>query len=402
MSIILNREKLLEQNAKLREQALDILEAGLEAVDTEKILRRKISVKDGVLNIDGYFLNLKSYERIFFVGIGKCAFLGARIISEFLGDYLTEGAVIDVRSVEDAKALSGRVKYFAGTHPLPSEQNIEATKKVLEMVKDLNEKDLVLTLISGGGSALFELPVSRFNLDNIIEKTKELTARGADIYELNKMRKEMSQVKGGKFALACAPAEVVSIIFSDVLGNDISTIASGPTVVEDESGVRVKNILLCSNIDALEVMESKAQELGFEATIETDRFSGDAIELGRKLAERELKPRSCILMGGETTVKILNEFGQGGRNQTMALSALNSIKPDLALVCAASDGFDNTNYAGAIADLEFLEKAQKLGLSLEEFLQKNDSYNFWKNVGGGISTGRLESNVADLVIMLSK
>jgi glycerate 2-kinase len=221
----------------------------------------------------------------------------------------------------------------------------------------------------------------------------------------------MSQVKGGKFAQICAPAEVVSIIFSDVLGNDISTIASGPTVAELPSPskgegfggeVRIKNILIASNIDALEAMEGKAEELGFNATIETDRLSGDAIEVGKALAAREFKPKTCILFGGETTLKIPENHGEGGRNQAVALSALPFIKSDTVLICVASDGFDNTPHAGAIAHKEIFEKSQQLGLNIEEFLQKSDSYNFWEKVNGAISTGRLESNVSDLVIMLYK
>ncbi len=411
MSIILNKEALATND--LRRDALEILEAGLQVVATEKILRKKISVKDGILNIDGYFLNLKSFERVFFVGIGKCGLDGARIIENILGDYLTRGAIIDVREAAAAEALAsrGKIKYFQGTHPLPSQQNVEATKEILAMVKDLTEKDLVLTLISGGGSALFELPdeaataklglPGETSLETVIRITKELTAAGADIYELNKVRKEMSQVKGGKFAQSCFPAQVASLLFSDVLGNDISVIASGPTVVEDPSAP-AKNILLVSNIDALEAMESKAKELGYDATIETDRLSGNASEVGKDLALREPKLKTCILMGGETTVKISENPGIGGRNQELALSALRNIAEGALLISVASDGWDNTEHAGALADTEFLEKAKNLNLNPQEFLERSDSFNFWKLTGGGISTGRLGSNVSDLYILIYK
>jgi glycerate 2-kinase len=411
MSIILNKEEL--GASELRKNALEILEAGLEAINTEKILRRKILVKDSILNINGHFLDLKSYERVFFVGIGKCALDGAKVIENILGDRLTEGVILDVKSVAEAESLR-KFKYFAGTHPYPSEQNIEATKQILEMVKDLNEKDLVITLISGGGSALFELPIDGVSLEDIINKTKELTAKGADIYELNAARKEMSQVKGGKFAEIIFPAHVVSLIFSDVLGNDISVVASGPTVLESKplpfapplrGGVGeglVRNILIASNADALEAMEEKAEELGFETIIETDRFSGNASEFGKSLAFREPKPKTCILFGGETTVKIKNPNAVGGRSQEVALSALPYIKNDSVLICAASDGWDNSDYAGAIIDVELFEKSKQLGLNTEEFLQKNESYNFFKQTGGAISTGRLGSNVSDLVIIIYK
>lgn len=414
MSIILNKDELLKSNPELRRQALEILEAGLEAINTEKILRRKVSVKEGILNIDGYFLNLKSYEKIIFVGIGKCALDGARVIEDILGGYLTSGAVIDVKEAAEAENLMsrGKIKYFQGTHPYPSPQNISATKEILKMVEELTEKDLVITLISGGGSSLFDLPdeaataklglPGETSLETVIRVTKELTAKGADIYELNKVRKEMSQVKGGKFAEICFPAQMVSILFSDVLGNDISTIASGPTVLET-AGERVKNILIVSNTDALEAMENKAKELGFSATIETDRFSGNALEFGKNLALREPKPKTCILFGGETTVKIPENHGEGGRNQTMALSALSYMPPDSVLVCVASDGWDNTDHAGAVADQKLFEKAKNSNLSPEEYLEKGDSYNFFKKVeDGAIYTGKLGSNVSDLCIILYK
>lgn len=405
MSIILNKGEIATN--QLRRDALDILEAGLEAVETGKVLRKKVKVENGILNIDGNFLDLNNYERIFFVGIGKCALSGAAVIEGMLGKKLTAGIALDVKEAADAEALASqsKIKYFQGTHPLPSEQNVEATKEILEMVKGVTEKDLVVCLVSGGGSALFELPIPRFNLDTIIQKTKELTAKGADIYELNAARKEMSQVKGGKFAELCQPAHMVSLIFSDVPGNDPGVIASGPTILPSPAsrrgaGGEVRNILICSNTDALEAMEEKAAELGYAATIETDRLTGNAAETGKELAEREVKPKSCILFGGETTVIISQDHGTGGRNQELALSALLNIKENSLVLSAASDGWDNTDHAGALSDKELLEKSKQLGLNAEEFLKKSDSYNFFVQASGAISTGKLESNVSDLVILM--
>lgn len=412
MSIILNKQELLEENTKLRGPALEILEAGLEAIDTEKILRKKVSIVDGVLKIAefGSELDLKSYERIFFVGIGKCALDGAKVIEDILGDCLTQGMVIDVKDESEATTLK-KTKYFKGTHPYPSEQNVEATKEILKMVENVTEKDLIITLISGGGSALFELPIEGISLDEIIKTTKELTTKGADIYELNKVRKGLSQVKGGKFAEICSPAHMVSLIFSDVLGNDISMIASGPTVLPSPSqgegqfaeGKRggVVNILLVSNKDALEAMKIKAIDLGFDTNIETEKLSGNAELIGEQLALREPVLGKCILFGGETTVKIKGD-GIGGRNQEMALSAVHNIFPNSVLICVASDGWDNSDYAGAIADVEIFNKGRDLGIYPDDYLARNDSYNFFKKVSGGIYTGRLGSNVSDLCILIYK
>jgi len=422
MSAILNKEELLESNSELRGKALEILEAGYEAIDTEKILRKKIRIKNENLIIRNGTVTESTVVplpltrggargeigRVFFIGIGKCALDGARVIEDILGDYLTDGIALDVETGDLKK-----IKSLAGTHPYPSEQNISATKEILKMVENLDQKDLVICLISGGGSSLFELPVdmSRTGLDTLIKKTEELTARGADIYELNTVRKNLSQVKGGKFARLCYPAQIVSLIFSDVLGNDISVVASGPTVAKlsspsqgEELGdeVRVKNILIASNHDALITMKNKAEELGFNATIETEKLSGNARKVGKELALREPKPKTCILFGGETTVKITENHGIGGRNQELALSALLNIPGGALLISAASDGWDNTDHAGAIADQELFEKAKTLGLSPEKYLEGSDSYNFFKRVGGAICTGKLGSNVSDLYIMLYK
>ena len=400
MSIIINKKELA--TTSLRKNALDILESGLEAINTEKILRNKINIKDDILNIDGNNFELQSYNRIFFVGIGKCALDGAKVMENILGDYLTQGAVIDVKPDSEASSLK-KIQYFVGTHPYPSEQNILATKEILKMVQNLNEKDLIITLISGGGSALFESPT--VSLEELIKTTKECTDRGADIYELNTIRKSLSQVKGGKFAQLLYPAQVVSLLFSDVLGNDISMIASGPTVL-DEPTERVKNILLVSNRDALEAMKIKAKELGYYTSIETEKFSGNASEMGKELAQREPQPNTCLLFGGETTVTKINpsadEAGMGGRNQEMALSALAGVPANSILVCAASDGWDNTDHAGAIADTELFEKSKTLGLYPEDYLNHKDSYNFFKKINGAICTGKLGSNVSDLCIILYK
>lgn len=411
MPIILNKQEL--GTNRLRQEALEILEAGLEAIDTEKIIRRKVRVENGILCVEDInkkitcmtplpFGEGSGVGRVYFVGIGKCALDGAIVLQDIIGDYLTIGAVIGVQDVKAAEALvaRGRIRYFKGTHPLPSEQNVEATKEILKMVENLTENDLVITLISGGGSALFELPIPEVDLDTIIQTTKDLTAIGTDIYELNKVRKGFSQVKGGKFAQFCYSAQIVSLIFSDVLKNDIGIIASGPTVL-DIPNERVKNILLVSNHDALIAMKYKAENLGFNTTIETEILSGDAVLMGKYITRREPIRKTCILFGGETTVKVHGN-GIGGRNQTMALSALSHMKKNSVLICAASDGWDNSDHAGAIADEELLKKAKSLNLSPQEFLDKSNTYNFFKTAGGAIYTEKLGSNVSDLYIMLYK
>jgi glycerate 2-kinase len=424
MSIILNKEDL--KTNKLRGDALDILEAGFSAINTEKILRKKISFKDGTLCINDKNYKCSLYERIFFIGIGKCAFDGAKIIEEMLGDSLTDGIVLDVKYGELKK-----IKSFEGTHPYPSETNVSVTKKIVEMVSNVTERDLVLVLISGGGSSLLCLPHG-INYQTLIEVTRTLTKNGADIFELNAVRKHLSEIQGGQLAKMCYPAEVVSLIFSDVLGDDIGVVASGPTVpdrttIEDASNIlskygilglcippdcslmetpkeekyfeKVRNILVATNEDALLAMKEKALGLGYNTNIESRTLSGNATEVGIELAKKELEHKTCLLFGGETTVKIKGG-GFGGRNQEVALSALPFIKEEHILISSASDGWDNTEYAGAITDKDILNKSFELNLNPQEFLDKNDSYNFYKKVGGQIITGRLGVNVSDLFILI--
>jgi glycerate-2-kinase len=301
------------------------------------------------------------------------------------------------------------------------------------MIKGVTEKDLIITLISGGGSSLFCLP-NNISVETLIEITKNLTQKGANIFELNTVRKHLSGVQGGQLAELCYPAKVISLIFSDVLGDDISMIASGPTVTDKTTVAEatqilskydlldfylpsgkelketpkdpkyfenVKNILVVSNKNALEAMKNKAEGLGFETSVESQIISGYANQVGKEMVSKKATPKSCLLFGGETTVKISGN-GVGGRNQEMALAALSEVQPNSILVCAASDGWDNTDHAGAIADTELFQKAKKLGVSPKEYLENSDSYNFFKKVGGAIYTGKLGSNVSDLYIMLYK
>lgn len=421
MSIILNKDELLETNSELRSCALEILEEGYLAINTEKILRERIVLeKGGTLCIEDTGFQCSFYDRIFFIGIGKCAFDGAKVIEDILGDKLTDGIVLDVKA-----GVLQRIQSYAGTHPYPSEINMSVTRQILDMVKGVTERDLVLILISGGGSSLLCLPY-QIDCESLVEITKTLTKKGADIHELNTVRKHLSEVQGGGLAKICYPAQVISLIFSDVLGNDISMVASGPTVFdtttnEDAKNIlekydiqspslletpkdpkyflSVKNTLVCSNENALKAMKLKAENLGFNTLIEDRALAGDATEVGRTFASREPSPKTCILFGGETTVKVKGN-GEGGRNQEMALSALSYLKPNSLLLSAASDGWDNTEFAGALADTALLEKAKNLNLIPEKYLAESNSYHFFKQVGGALCTGRLGSNVSDLYIML--
>jgi len=424
--IIKNIDKLA--TTQLHKDALDVLEAGYEAINTEKVITSSIKVKDGHLSVEGRDINLSNYERVFFVGIGKCAADAAVVIERMIGDYITAGIVVDVRGV-----VLQKIKSYVGTHPLPSEANIVATQSIKEMLEGATERDLVLTVISGGGSALLCLPHD-IGCKMLISITKMLMEKGATIEELNTVRKHTSLIQGGQFAKLAHPAQVTSLVFSDVPGNDIGVIASGPTVFdkttkedaqrvlakynvltvcklpgcdvfetpkEEKYFTKVDNILLLTNKTALSAMKSRAEDLGYRSLVAYDKVEGDANIVGQLIAA-QAKQGTCLLYGGETTVIVKSSEGEGGRNQELVLGALPHLKEDMVIVAAASDGWDNSDMAGAIGDKALFQKAKEENLDISDYLNKNNSYEFFKKLGGHIETGRTGSNVSDLYFTLTK
>ena len=422
-AVIKNTDELA--TTKLRKDALDILEAGYRAINTEKVVTSNIKVKDGHLFVKNRDINLSDYENVFFIGIGKCSADAAIVFEDILGGYLSGGIVIDVRGV----ALQ-KIKSKVGTHPLPSEANIAAAESVKELLESATKRDLILTVISGGGSALLCLPHD-IQCAVMIQTTETMIKSGATIEEINTVRKHLSLIQGGQFAKLAYPAEIVSLIFSDVLGNDIETIASGPTVLDDTTREdaekilakydilnscklpdcevletpkdkkyfeKVENILLLTNKVALSAMKEKAEELGYRAIIVDDKIEGEAGIIGQLIAS-QAKKETCLLYGGETTV-VVNKGGKGGRSQDLVLGALPEMKEDSVIIAAASDGWDNSYVAGAIGDKELFEKAQSKGLDVNKFLVNNNSYDFFEEVGGHIKTGRTGSNILDLYFTL--
>ncbi len=412
----------------LRRDALEILEAGYEAVLTERVIREEVEMKGGDICIKERNLCLSDYERVFFVGVGKCAVDASVVFEELLGDRLTEGIVLDVKS-----GVFNRLRSFVGTHPFPSDANVGVTREIVSMLSGVTERDLVIAVISGGGSSLLCLPHDA-KCEELAKITRLLWKGGATIDEVNTVRKHLSDIQGGQLAKLIFPATLVSFVFSDVPGNDIGTIASGPTVkdettVEDALGVlrryglfgdgaslpfelnetpkdgrffdRVLNILLVTNSRALVAMKEKATALGYDATVVSDRLEGDARSLGRTMATAAMSSRACLLYGGETTV-LLRGHGEGGRNQEFALSAALVVPDNRVVVAAASDGWDNSDIAGAISDAGDRKRAAAIGIAPERILEENDSYRFWSAVGGGIQTGRTGINVADLYLIISE
>lgn len=377
-------------------------------------------LQESILSIQDKQYDLTKYKKIFVVGFGKGSSGICKFIEEVLGEKLTAGWDIDV-----VDETFQKIQYTKGTHPLPSQTNVTFTENVLENLKVIEEDNLVIVVVCGGGSALFEAPV--ISLPRLDAVGKELLNSGATISEMNMVRKHLSKVKGGGLAEKLFPSKVVALMFSDVPGNDMVVIASGPTVMDptmkshvhevvqkyglqsvtesdlietptDEKYFKnVDNMIMVSNKTALDAMYGKARELGYKATILTDRLQGDAKQIGKVLLS-ETKNNEILLAGGETTVHVTGS-GKGGRNQTLVLATLPNMKEKELIVAFDSDGWDYTTFSGAIGDEKTVEKAKELGLEIQTFLDNDDSTTFFEKVGDGIDTGKLESNVSDLFIV---
>lgn len=423
MSVIKNYDSL-NINEK-RKVALELIDTAFSSILPEEIFK-KFSYQENKLTIQDKEFDLSNFERISLIGLGKGSAEMCRIVEEKLGDRLTQGFDIDV--VDEAPMQ--KVAYTKGTHPLPSQINIDYTNKVLNAMQGRTEKDLVLVVICGGGSAMFESPAN-LTLERLDKVFSDMLKSGADITEMNIVRKHVSKVKGGGLAHLLYPATVVSLIFSDVPGNDLSTIASGPTVkdihtLEDTKAVlskynlqndledadfsptptddkyftTVHNVLMLSNLTAIQAMQKKAEDLGFTARMWTDRLQGDARVTGEKLIN-EAKSGEVLLAGGETTIKISGR-GLGGRNQALALCSLPFIDDQTLLVSFSTDGWDFYWFAGAMVDSDTKKKITEMHIDTQEYLADDNSYGFFERIGDGIQTGKQESNVSDLYIVIKK
>jgi len=405
---------------ELRKQALQIIESGIKAVDPFQAVLKKTSLVGDSLSIDDTVVNLRKFKRVFFVGIGKASNSAAAAIEHLLGSKLTRGISLDVEKRRLRKIVSLR-----GDHPFPTERNVEATNRIKELLSNLRANDLVITAISGGGSALLcSLPKATCAEEKLI--TQIFFERGANIEEINTVRKHLSDLKGGGLAKLAYPATVVSLIFSDTPGCALDTVASGPTLLDSTSIKdaralikeyrlpemefmetlkdkkyfrRVKNILMVCNMDALSAMYACALNFGFKAVMCGNCLAGEAAELGKWLAQK-VRPGQALIGGGETVVTIKGK-GRGGRNQELVLGALPYLGKESVLVSLDSDGIDNTDAAGAIADNESLKKAKRFGLDYKHYLRYNDSYSFFKKMDDLVFTGPTGTNIADLMVILS-
>jgi glycerate 2-kinase len=418
-----------------------ILSAALRAVDPAILVRHWLEKTV-----------LPAHKRLFILGMGKASESMGRAALEIVGD--ADGALIVTKQISTGrdrprskgawspKSESGwpQLRTIEAGHPVPDERSLRAGSMVLELVSKLERDDLLLCLISGGASALVTAPVAGVALSELQSLTSALLECGAAIQEINLVRRHLDRLKGGGLA-AATDAAVLSLILSDVIGDRLEAIASGPTALDPTSraeasailkkyGIepsisidralrapppaavstigRVENIIIGDNRLAAEAARNQAQTEGFESDILGCDVQGEAHEIGRKYAAALTAARSsrrgafCMITGGETTVR-LDDHGKGGRNQELALASVDILDGagDVLLVSLATDGNDGpTDAAGAVVDRHSRRRALQLGMVPSEFLDRHDAYSFFDALGDLLKTGYTGTNVNDLMFLV--
>lgn len=425
-----------------RATALACLEAGIQAAHPQRVIQGSVCLDGDTLIVDDARYELSGVDRILVLGGGKGAGPVAAALESKLGDRLAGGAVVCPDPVD-----TERVEVLIGDHPVPSGRSVAGTRRVLDLAASADASTLVLAVITGGGSALLAAPVEGIELADVQQVTDDLLASGASIHEMNAVRKHLSAIKGGGLARAAAPARTVGLVFSDVVGNDLDVIASGPTApdpstyaearaVLDRYGIEpptaiadrldrgargdlpetasaddptfddVTNHVLADGFTALAAARDVARDRGYTPCILSSRVRGEAREAAPTMvavAEESratgnpVSPPAVMLTGGECTVTVTGD-GRGGPNQEFALAgALELTLPGVALACVDTDGRDGaTDAAGAIVD----ETTVRDGTAAQTALDGNDAYPYLDDAGALLRTGPTGTNVNDLRVIV--
>jgi len=436
---------------QLRKDAFSIFRSGLEAVDPVKAVKRNLLRQQNTLILGNKSYDLNEYENVYVIGMGKAAASMALAVEEILGDKLTAG-VVNVKYGHGAPLKT--IKVNEAGHPVPDAAGIRGTREIIKLLENSEKDDLVICLISGGGSALLPLPAGDMTLEDKQTVTAALLECGAAIHEINAIRKQISLVKGGRLAQLAYPSTLISLILSDVIGDNMDVIASGPTVpdthtFEDcqviidkyglgdkvpgsvteyiEKGCRgecedtpkandrvfreTQNVIIGSNIIAVKAANEKAKELGYNSIILSTLIHGETEEVAKVhtaiakeivATDNPVKKPACLISGGETTVTIEGE-GLGGRNQEFVLAAAIDIEGlgNVVVLSGGTDGTDGpTDAAGAIADGNTIKRADELSMNAYEYLCNNDSYNYFQTLNDLLITGPTNTNVMDLRLIL--
>ena len=435
----------------MRKDAVEIFYKALKAVQPGAAIKRHCKFDGKTLFIGHRSYHLDRYKNLYILGAGKATAPMAAAIEDIIDEKITGGIIIvKFGHVADLK----HINLIEAGHPIPDENGMRGASAILNLAKNVEADDLILCLISGGGSALLPFPYDGLTLKNKQDTIKILLSCGATIHEINTIRKHISKIKGGRLAQAVYPATLVTLILSDVVGDDLDVIASGPTVPDSssfydcknifrryniidkipnnilnhiESGIsgktdetpkphdpvfdRTYNLIIGSNVESLMSAKKKAESLGYNVLLLSSMIEGETrfvAQVHGAIAREIIKTGNplplpaCILSGGETTVTILGN-GLGGRNQEFALSASIDIsgKKNIVMLSGGTDGTDGpTDAAGAFSDTFTLKRAEKMGLNPYRFLANNDSYHFFQKLGDLFITGPTNTNVMDLRIVL--
>lgn len=438
---------------ELKLAARDIFQQAVEAVEPRRAVVHHLQaageeLRVGVSGTTGKAYDLRGYERVIAVGGGKAGASMALGLEEVLGDRIATGLVV-VKYGHRVEGLK-RVRIREAGHPLPDEAGLRGAREVLELLQSCGERDLVFCLISGGASALLPLPVEGISLQEKQQVTQLLLRCGARIGEINAVRKHLSRLKGGQLARWAHPATLISLVLSDVVGDPLDTIASGPTAPDPTTfaqcreilaryglwekvspAVRahllqgkeetpkpgdllfdwVQHLIVANNLMALQAAQQRAERLGFRTLLLSSYLEGESREVAKVHAaiakeilssSHPIAPPACVISGGETTVT-LRGTGLGGRNQEFALAAALEISgwKGVVILSGGTDGTDGpTDAAGAMVDGQTVPRARQLGLEPEAHLAANDAYPFFARLGDLLMTGPTRTNVMDVRLIL--
>lgn len=419
-----------------RKHALQIFRAALQAADPERAVLRHLSFDGKTLVAGRRRYLLSAFDRILVIGAGKASATMARAVERVLGRRIS-GGLINVK--EGGAAHLRRIALNECGHPVPDERGVQGALRIAEIARAAGPRDLLLCLISGGASALMPAPAPPMTLAGKQEITRRLLACGATIHEINAVRKHISGLKGGRLAKLAWPATMITLILSDVIGDDLDVIGSGPTVADsstvsdaatifekyglpvpaleetpkpgDPALTRVQNLIIGSNRQAMDAAARQARTLGYRTLLLSSFIEGETRDIASMHAAivkeistsgRPVRPPACILSGGETTVTVRGQ-GLGGRNQEFVLAATIALEgfASFTVFSAGTDGTDGpTDAAGAIADEKTSARARALGLDARGYLANNDSYHFFEQLESLVMTGATGTNVMDVRVLL--
>jgi len=410
--VINNKTDLLSHgDEKIRKVLLEIADRTLERIRADRIIEENVKIKGENLIIKGQTIPLK-FEKIIVIGFGKAAVPMARKIESILGNRITEGMI---NSPYGAKLEN--IEVNLASHPYPDFRTLKASQKIIKLLEKADDNTLVIALISGGASSLFEIPCC-MSIEEESEIIRKVMLSGANIIELNKLRIVMSKVKGGKLLNYIYPAKCVSLIISDVIGPP-KFVGSGPTYPqrynvrkilkkygidikmnntyeERTSQYKCKNIVLADNTYALKIAKSIAEDMGIKAKISEEILKGEPKYAAQRILEDVKK--GVTVWGGETIVKVEGN-GIGGRNQELALYLAKGMKRNMGFICLGTDGIDGSSpAAGGIVDYTTMERIAEKGIDLDKELMMHNSYRVLKKIGDAVFTGYTGTNLADICI----